>query len=894
MSEIFNQAFQRMTRRARRARRLDRRTGALALALLASAACVAPMFATAGLAQTVAAQQTGGAITDGASFTLAIDNTLKVNADKSSEYVETRRYKVLSVAAVRQVSQLSADYVEGKQRFDVLAAFIEKADGTQVQVDPATFITRDAATGLNGMFELGHKVVTVAFPGVMVGDTVVLTTRTATSSDFSPWHLQWSVWLTRSVARAASTMQVIAPSSLPLKVGVRGDGLQLVTTAEGTETRHVITYRGAPSAPAEERMTSSLDRDPAIFVSLFKDQEDLGRVYWAAAREAIEVTPEIARLADDITRGIDDRRAQAQAISAWVKNNIRYVLVDLGDTAIVPHPAGAVLKNRYGDCKDHAALMSALLKAKGIAVEHVLINSSSGYVLPEAPVSEFDHVMLYLPEFAVYDDPTAQFSPFGVLGTGEYDKPVVHVSDSGAHRERIPAMRPEDHVSIRRTRLAVAADGVVSGETEFSGTGWFAFAGRSASATLQATGLERSVEERLRSANAPGKGRFEIGSLTDHANSWTARARFTYDERFKPGGNVAIPVGPGLQGRPGGELLLGPVLPGRKQPFTCFAGTQVEEIELTFADGLPLPKAIDGRRIETRSFVYSADYRLEDRILKVRREFVSRVPGQVCAPDVAADIAQPLRDVAASNKTQMAFAAPAAKSPAAPAGSDAREIRRTAVAGRPLNVDFLYALDPDCSSLGVAGVRIIDQPKHGKLTVEKGSGFPRYEEDNPREACNRRRSEGMRVTYQPEPAYLGPDSATIDVVYGDGRSSKLRYAIAVDPKPAPAEATRAAVAGQPMRLGFLTSIFPDCSANPVASMRVVEGPAHGEATLHEETEFTSFAKNDLRSACNTQKSDGLVVLYRSEQGYAGKDQVTVDVVYADGQEHSWRYAIDVK
>ena len=85
----------------------------------------------------------------------------------------------------------------------------------------------------------------------------------------------------------------------------------------------------------------------------------------------------------------------------------------------------------------------------------------------------------------------------------------------------------------------------------------------------------------------------------------------------------------------------------RKLPFICLAGTQVEEIELAFADGLPLPQKIDGRRVDTKSFAYSTEYRLENRTLKVRREFVSRVPGQVCAADLEAEIAQPMRDVIA-------------------------------------------------------------------------------------------------------------------------------------------------------------------------------------------------------------------------------------------------------
>ncbi len=868
----------------------------LSLALLASVACVAPPFVTPVLAQTPPAQTSP----DSASFTVAFDNTLKLNADKTGEYLETRRVKVLGIAALQQVAQQQIEYVEGMQSLDIVSAFTEKADGTRVPVDLATVITRDAATGLGAVFLRDLKIVTVIFPDVAVGDTLVLTTRKTIHSDTFAGHFEQMIPLNRDVSRADSTVRVVAPSNLPLKVGVQGEDVQHTVTVEDTETRHLITYRGRPAAPAEDRMTSRLDRDPSIFVSTFADYEELARSYWSATRSAIEVTPEIVQLAAEITRGIDDKRAQARAISEWVKTNVRYVFVVLGATRIVPHSADVVLKNRYGDCKDHAVLMSALLAAKGIVAEHVLINGQNAYTLPEpATMGHLNHVMLYLPEFGIYDDPTVRFASFGVLAGEEYDKPVVHVSDARAYRARTPAMKPEDHVSIRRTRLSVAADGTVSGETEQSGTGLFALNVRAISASLQANGLERSAEEYLRRANTPGKGSFEISSLTDLANSYSTRARFTYDDRMpvKPPANYAIPTGLGIQARPG-DYVLGPLLPTRKLPFTCLAGTQVEEIEIAFADGLPLPQKIDGRRIETRSFVYTADYRLENRSLRVRRELVSRVSGQVCATEVEAEIAQPLRDVFASNGTRMAFAAQAApkpaQPPAAPTGAETLEYKRTAVVNQPLHVDFLYSLNPDCTSIGVVSVRTIEEPKHGSLTISEGSGFTSFPEDNPRQACNRRRSEGMLMYYRPEAGYLGPDSLTVDIIYGDGASRKRHYAIAVNPKPAPFELTRAAAGGHEVRVGFMTNINPDCSSTPFASVRLIEEPKHGTAALKEDTGFTNFAKDNPRFECNKQRSNGMALLYRAEEGYTGKDSVTVQIVYLDGRESSSRYSIDVK
>src|SRR5262249_23832794 len=264
-----------------------------------------------------------------------------------------------------------------------------------------------------------------------------------------------------------SKVEVIAPADLPLKVAAQGEGMEQASATEQGEMRHRITYHAQPARAAEDRMTSPLDRDPRIAISTFADYEEMGRSYWAEARSAMEVTPEVARLADEITAGLSDKRAQARAISTWVKPHIRYVFVVLGAARGVPTPATAVLKNRYGDCKDHAVLMSALLAAKGIAVEHVLINGENAYTLNEpATMGYLNHVMLYLPELGLYDDSTAQFASFGVLADAGYDKPVIHVSDRGAHTARTPAMHPEDHVSTRRTPSSVSAHGPVSGETE--------------------------------------------------------------------------------------------------------------------------------------------------------------------------------------------------------------------------------------------------------------------------------------------------------------------------------------------------------------------------------------------------------------------------------------------
>src|SRR5262249_27861377 len=140
------------------------------------------------------------------------------------------------------------------------------------------------------------------------------------------------------------------------------------------------------------------------------------------------------------------------------------------------------------------------------------------------------------------------------------------------------------------------------------------------------------------------------------AEPFTVKAQFTLNDKMAvaAGGSSVIPYGLSMKGRPSGALL-GDRYDGRQLPFVCYAGRQVEEIELSFADGLPLPQTIPNRTIDKRWFSYTAEYRLEDRTLKIRREFVSHVPSQVCSPEVEAQISRPLKEVRADIATRLHF-----------------------------------------------------------------------------------------------------------------------------------------------------------------------------------------------------------------------------------------------
>jgi hypothetical protein len=107
------------------------------------------------------------------------------------------------------------------------------------------------------------------------------------------------------------------------------------------------------------------------------------------------------------------------------------------------------------------------------------------------------------------------------------------------------------------------------------------------------------------------------------------------------------------------------------------------------------------------------------------------------------------------------------------------EFTKVAAAGQKLRVEFLYAIQPDCSSAGKIAVRVLEQPQHGTLTIEEGQGFTFFPKDNPRFACNTVKSDGTLVFYQPNQDYLGSDSVTLYVILPFGNTVTRHYAIQV-------------------------------------------------------------------------------------------------------------------
>ncbi len=179
----------------------------------------------------------------------------------------------------------------------------------------------------------------------------------------------------------------------------------LVSGEQRWELQDLPATKAAPLAPAW------WPAEGLVWVSEFASWQAVAQCVHSAWARLLEPGHEpVKRLAMELSAGIEDTEQQALAAVRWVQDEVRYLAIHGGLGAVVPRPAERTLEGRYGDCKDRAVLLIALLRCLNIIAEPVLVHSvlrSQVRQLPPCTLA-FDHVIVAvrLAEGTVFVDPT--------------------------------------------------------------------------------------------------------------------------------------------------------------------------------------------------------------------------------------------------------------------------------------------------------------------------------------------------------------------------------------------------------------------------------------------------------------------------------------------------------
>jgi len=588
--------------------------------------CLVLLALILGIAQPAAAQS---ARLDcwAASYAVAADRTWTETLEQD--------VTVLTARGIQQFNRFNWTFDPASQTVEVVDAYVTEPDGSRVQVGSGGMFTRPSAAAQNAPGFTSAQTISVVFPQLRGGSQTHVTLRIVQRR---PEMLGFNVWEQPRVDLESREIRVdvTAPAGLDLHWTARGDW-SATETHEGGVT-HIATRIGDLAArPAETSAVSSSDFQPLFLLSSLPDWERIGAIYHDHAAPQSAVTPELAALAAGI---VGDRtgRAAAEAIYDWVTSNIRYVAVYLDTNAgWVPHPAGEVVSRGYGDCKDHVALMQALLAARGIESEPALVDWGTRYrSLPLQTPFSFNHVMIYLPAFDVYANPTNPYAGFGTLDHRLEGKTVVIASAAGRVAVTPPS-RPENYRYRVESRQVFAADGSAAGTVAMTMSPTIESGVRSTLANAESG--EALAGQLLASTPEGGSGTIESSDPRDLEQPLTVEAEWHSPHAMLVGPEwTFLQVPSGIDFQQIGRLRQLVKDAGRPRAFPMLAGALDDQWDVT----LTLPAGMVPAQLPPTVSVtngvgrFEAKYAWADGELRVSRRLV--VERDVVPPDAIGDL----------------------------------------------------------------------------------------------------------------------------------------------------------------------------------------------------------------------------------------------------------------
>jgi len=550
----------------------------------------------------------------------------KVNPDGTYTATIEHRQKALTQAGVEQVGQASMVYSESMQELEVLEAYTLKADGTKIPVPEDKIFVQSPPETQGAPTFSDNKLVQVVFPQVAVGDEVYVAWKLVQKKPYFPGEFYATdLEPITEVVRHAEFV-VDAPADMPIYWKKRGDAelgdYRVEEKTEGGRHTIVATFSRSEPIPPEPGMVDPRQVSPALVVTTFKDWPAIGAAYRDLAKGKAEVTEAIQKTADEVAGDAEGLEA-AHKLYNWVVKNIRYVALELGIGGYVPQSAEEVLNQRYGDCKGYVTLLQALLKAKGIESEPVLIYLGEDYSLFPAPTPEqFNHAILYLPEFDLYLDPTMRYAPFGVLVLGDLSKPVVH---AGARPRfaKTPSGDPGRDRYQEAQTFALGSDGTLSGEGTLRFFGYVDAQMRTVLASIPKVSYPQVAQALLGQFGEGGSGTFETSPLEDLDTPLVITAKWKSPGAAVPGERLSLGHVPtGFSLIPFSQLRTYAAPESRRFPVSTGAFAARYEKTIRYPEGYRAVLLPQGVNLENEAGSVQARFEDQGDALKVTIELV--------------------------------------------------------------------------------------------------------------------------------------------------------------------------------------------------------------------------------------------------------------------------------
>jgi len=161
------------------------------------------------------------------------------------------------------------------------------------------------------------------------------------------------------------------------------------------------------------------------------------------------LNPQVIHRINELTKGKSKPSEILDILYNYVKNNFKYVAIEIGMGAFVPSHANEVFSNKEGDCKDLSNFLSEALNYKGIK-SHIALAATFDHISDcDFPsLSSANHVvcLAYLDDTPIILDPTDPIHAPKTPVQSIQNRSILIVNPSGGEWHRAQGFTPQQNL----------------------------------------------------------------------------------------------------------------------------------------------------------------------------------------------------------------------------------------------------------------------------------------------------------------------------------------------------------------------------------------------------------------------------------------------------------------
>lgn len=403
---------------------------------------------------------------DAGAVILSVDESLEIFENNTSEYAVHFLVKIFNERGKQKFSEIVIGYDSTYESVELEYARTIKPDGTVVYVGDKNI--RDVSMYLNYPLYSNARARIISMPEVAEGVIVEYRAREirrqlVNKKDFiSNYSAQEDEPI--RLARFSVTMpQDREFHHTVINKDYNSFGANLVPQQSVVGNKRVFTWQlnNIPEIIPEQDMPPASRINPIIMMSSFSTWEAIYTWWYSLYSDKITVDDAMRKKASELIVDKPSVLEKTKAIYNYCAQDIRYVAVEYGQAGYEPHSAVDIFKNKYGDCKDQAILLIAMLRSQGITAYPVLIGTYDAIDLQhDFPSIAFDHciAVINIEDTWIFMDPTGETVSFNDLPAMDQNRDVFVVLDDGYKIMRTPLFSPEHNVSQKNMEITIRDD----------------------------------------------------------------------------------------------------------------------------------------------------------------------------------------------------------------------------------------------------------------------------------------------------------------------------------------------------------------------------------------------------------------------------------------------------